>query len=103
MALEFAARHARRYAGLIGLSGGLIGPEGTPREYTGSFDGTPAFVGSSDVDPHVPEWRLRETAEVLERLGAQVTLRLYPGLGHTVNGDEIERVRELLDGIRAAQ
>ena len=35
--LEFAARHARRYGGVVGLSGGLIGPDGTPelRRVTG--------------------------------------------------------------------
>jgi predicted esterase len=97
LALEFAARHARRYGGVIGLSGGLIGPEGTPRDYEGSLDGTPVFLGCSDVDPHVPEWRLRETADVMTRLGADVTLRIYPGMGHTVNPDEIEHVRALLD------
>ena len=74
LALEFAARNARRYGAVIGLSGGLIGPEGTPRDYAGSFDGTPAFLGSSDVDPHVPKRRVDETAAVLRRLGANESL-----------------------------
>lgn len=99
LALEFAARHARRYGGLIGLSGGLIGPEGTPRDYAGSLDGTPTFLGCSDVDPHVPAWRLHETADVLEELGATVTLRIYPGMGHTVSADEIVHIQALLDGL----
>lgn len=99
LALEFAARNARRYGGLIGLSGGLIGPEGTPREYHGSLSGTPVLLGCSDVDPHVPERRLRETAEVLGALGANVTLRVYPGMGHTVTADELSEVQALLERV----
>jgi len=94
--LEFAARNAARYGALVGWSGGLIGPRGTPRTYAGSFQGTPVFLGCSDRDPHVPAWRVEETEEVLERLGAEVTLRLYPGLGHTVNEDELAAARTLL-------
>ena len=101
LALEFAARNARRYGGIVGLSGGLIGPEGTPRDYPGGgrFDGTPVFLGCSDVDPHVPKRRVDETAAVFERLGARVTERIYPGMGHTVNADEIGVVRSMLDAI----
>lgn len=96
LALEFAARNARRFGGLAGLSGGLIGPPGTPREYAGSFEGTPVFLGCSDRDPHVPLERVKETTEVLSRMGARVTERIYPAMGHTVNEDELEHVRELL-------
>src|SRR3979411_2052993 len=63
LALEFAVRHARRYGGLAGLSGGLIGPSGTPREYPGSFDGTPAFLGCSDIDPYIQKDRVQEAAD----------------------------------------
>lgn len=93
--LEYVARHARRYGGVVGLSGGLIGPAGTPREYAGSLAGTPVFLGCSDVDPHVPAWRVEESAEVLRRLGADVTARLYPGMGHIVNDDELEAMRAI--------
>lgn len=93
---EFTARNARRYGGLATLSGGLIGPDGTPRDYAGSLDGTPVFLGCSDVDAHIPASRVRESAEVLQRLGGVVTMRLYPGMGHLVNDDEIEAVRALL-------
>jgi predicted esterase len=96
LALEFAARNARRYGGVAGLSAGLIGPDGTPRDYPGSLDGTPVFLGCSDVDPHIPAARVRESAEVLTRLGSGVTMRLYPGMGHTVNDDELEAVRALV-------
>jgi predicted esterase len=96
LASEFMARHARRYGGLAVLSGGLIGPDGTPRNYPGSLEGTPVFLGCSDVDSHIPAARVRESAEVLERLGGEVTLRLYPGMGHMVNDDEIEAVRAMV-------
>jgi predicted esterase len=101
LTLEFAARNARRYGGVVGLSGGLIGPEGTPRDYAGQLDGTPVFLGCSDVDPHVPKRRVDETAAVLERLGARVTERIYPGMGHTVNPDEITATRGMLDAVLA--
>jgi predicted esterase len=96
LGLEYAARHARRYGGVIGLSGGLIGPDGTPRDYPGSLAGTPVFLGCSDIDPHIPLARVRETAAVLRRLGATVDERIYPGMGHLINDDEIRAVRGLL-------
>jgi len=99
LTMEFAARNARRYGGVVALSGGLIGPDGTPRDYPGSFDGTPAFLGCSDVDPHIRKERVVEAADVLKRMGADVTMRLYPGMGHTVSEDEIEKVRELVASI----
>jgi predicted esterase len=101
LSLEFAARHARRYAGVFGLSGGLIGPPGTPRDYAGSSEGTPVFLGCSDVDPHIPLERVHETAEVFRRLGANVDERIYPRMGHTVNRDELEAVRAVLSGSSA--
>lgn len=94
--LEYTARNARRYGGIVGLSGGLIGPDDTPREYPGSLAGTPVFLGCSDIDPHIPKARVLLTAEVLERLGGQVTARLYRGMGHTVNLDEIAFVQGMM-------
>ena len=99
LSLEFAARNAKRYGGVIGLSGGLIGPPGTPRDYQGSLADTPVFLGCSDRDPHIPLARVKETSEVLERMGARVTERIYPAMGHTVNEDEIQHVRDLLAGL----
>lgn len=92
LVLEFAARNARRYGGIVGLSGALIGPEDAPRDYAGSLAGTPVFLGCSDADFHVPKERVNETAAVLERLGGSVTVRLYPNLDHTVNEDELDFV-----------
>jgi predicted esterase len=102
LSLEFAARNARRYGGVATLSGGLIGPEGTPRDYAGSLDGTPVFLGCSDVDFHIPAARVEQSAQVIANLGGDVTMRLYPGMGHTVNEDEIAHVQAILDGVLAA-
>jgi predicted esterase len=96
LSLEFAARNARRYGGVAGLSGGLIGPDGTPRDYAGSLAGTPIFLGCSDVDFHIPKARVEHSAEVLRRLGGDVTMRLYPNMGHLVNQDEINFVRQMM-------
>jgi predicted esterase len=91
--------HAARYGGVILYSGGVIGPPGTTWEYPGSFDGTPIFLGCSDVDAHVPKTRVDETAAVFTRMGAAVTERIYPGMGHLVNDDEIAFTRGVLDAI----
>ena len=99
LALEYAARHARRYGGVVGFSGGLIGPDGMSRGNDGSLAGTPVFLGCSDVDPHIPTARVLETADVLRYMGARVTMRLYPGMGHTVNDDELAAVRSMLQGL----
>lgn len=99
LTLEFAARHARRYGGVVGLSGGLIGPDGTPRDYPADFGGAPTFIGCSDVDPYIRADRVLEAGEVFKRMGAAVTVRLYPGMGHTVNQDEIDAVRAIVEAI----
>lgn len=99
LASEFAARTARRYGGVVAFSGGLIGPPGAPRDYAGSFAGTPVFLGCSDRDPHIPRERVDESAAVFERMGAAVTERIYPAMGHTVNEDEIEAARGILAGL----
>jgi phospholipase/carboxylesterase len=97
LAAEYAARHARRYGGVVTLSGGLIGPEGTPRNYDGSLDGSPVFLGCSDIDSHIPAERVRLSASVLERLGGVVSMRLYPGMGHTINDDELNALRGIMN------
>ena len=102
LALEFAARNPRRYGAILGLSGGLIGPEGTPRTYPGFLAGTPVFLGCSDVDPHIPLARVVETTDVLTRMGGQVDQRIYPGMPHTVNADELDACRALLERLTTA-
>lgn len=96
LALEFAARNTKRYGGVVALSGGLIGPEGTPRDYPGSLSGTPVFLGCSNVDAHIPETRVQESAEVMRKLGGVVDARIYPGMGHTVNEDEINAAKAII-------
>ena len=96
---EFAVRHAVRYGGVILYSGGLIGSPGTTWEYPGSFNGTPVFLGCSDVDAHVPQPRVDESAAVFARMGASVTERIYSGMGHLVNEDEIAFTRALMNEV----
>ncbi len=99
LSAEFAASHADRYGGVIVYSGGLIGPPGTTWPYAGGFDGTPVFLGCSDVDAHIPRDRVAESAAVFSQLGADVTERIYPGMGHLVNEDEIAFTRRVMDSI----
>jgi predicted esterase len=96
---EFSVRNARRYGGIIAYSGALIGPPGTTWQYPGGFDDTPVFLGCSDIDSHVPKERVEESTKVFQRMGATVTTRFYPGMGHLVNDDEIAFARDLLDGL----
>lgn len=96
LALEYAARNGRRWGGVVGMSGGLIGGEKEPRSDQGNLAGTPVFLGCSDVDFHIPLERVLASAEIFRALGSDVTLRVYPGMGHTINRDEILWVHELL-------
>jgi predicted esterase len=93
---EFVARQPRRYGAVMALSGGLIGPPGTPRNYSGDLAGTPVFLGAADPDPHVPFARVQETQQVLDRMGGAVEIRRYPGMPHTINDDELDACRKLL-------
>ena len=101
---EFSIRHPRRYGGVMALSGGLIGEPGTTWDdvTTSALEGTPVFLGCSDVDSHIPAERVLETESVFRRLGASVTRKLYPGMGHTVIPDEIEHVQATMDAVLAA-
>jgi phospholipase/carboxylesterase len=101
LSLEFIARNARRYGGVVGLSGGLIGPDGTPRDYTGSLAGTPIFLGCSDIDPHIPKERVEFSAAILRQSGGDVTAKLYPKMAHTVNRDEIRFIRTMMAALIA--
>jgi len=103
LAAEFSVRHPRRYGGVMVLSGGLIGPPGTTWEdVTGSLDGTPVFLGCSDNDAHVPAERVLESETVFRRIGATVTRKLYPGMGHTINEDEARQVQGVMDEVLAS-
>ena len=99
LTLEYVARNARQYGGVAALTGALIGPDDAAREYEGRLDDTVVFLGAGDPDPHVPRSRVDETEAVLTGMGARVTKRIYPGIGHTVNHDEIEFVRGMMAGL----
>ena len=99
LALEYAARSGLRWGGVFGLSGGLIGPPGTPHSYPAGSQDTPVLLGCSVPDPHIPRESVLESARLLEGLGMRVDLRLYPDLGHTVNLDEVDAVRAVLEQV----
>ena len=99
LTLEFAARNAARYGGVIAFSGGLIGPDGTPRDYPGDFAGTPVFIGCSDVDPHIKKERVIEAGEVMKRMGAATTVKLYPNMAHTVSADELHLAAQIVEAV----
>jgi predicted esterase len=99
LALESATRHARRYGAVVGLSAGLIGPPGRARDDRGAFFGTPVLLGCSDIDFHIPLASVEEAAATFTRMGAVVDKRIYKGMDHTVNDDEIEAVKALLAGL----
>ncbi len=103
LALEYAARRPQRYGGVVGLSGGLIGPQVDPGSYRGSLAGTPVYLGCSDVDFHIPRERVEESAVLFQGLGAAVTLRLYPGMGHTINQDELDVVAAMHAAVLAQE
>ncbi|WP_254821764.1 alpha/beta hydrolase [Haloglomus halophilum] len=100
LATEYAARNPRRYGGVIAFSGGLIGAE-LDDEYEGDLEGTPVFLGCSDVDPHIPAERVEATRDAFRSLGADVDMRLYQGMGHTVNEDELEAARDIVAALVA--
>lgn len=96
LASTAAHRRPMRYGGVIAFSGGLIGPPETTWPEAGDFRATPVFFGCSDQDAHVPASRVRESEAVFRRMKADVTARIYPGMGHLVNEDEIRFARELM-------
>lgn len=99
LALEYAARSVQRYGGVVALSGGLIGDDSELNGYVGDFAGTPIFLGCSDVDMHIPQARVHQSAAILQQLGAQVTTQIYPNFGHTINMDEVVHINGMLSAI----
>ena len=89
LTLEFVARNAVKYGGVVAFTGGLIGDRIYPENYQGDFAGTPVFIGTSDPDPHVPVQRVKESVAVLQKKNALVTEKIYKNMGHTINEDEI--------------
>jgi len=94
---EYMIRSPKRYGGLLVFSGGYIGPLNWDREPNGDLNNTPVFIGCSDVDPHIPLQRVHQTTKLLEAMGAQVTEKIYPRMGHTINDEEIEHTRSIVE------
>jgi len=95
LTLEFVTRNATKYGGVIAFTGGLIGDKIYTGNYSGDFSGTNIFIGTSDPDPHVPLTRVNDSTTVLEKMNANVTTKIYPNMGHTINQDEINTVNKL--------
>ena len=96
LATEFVGRNPRRYAALLALTGGLIGPLGAPIKLTGDLAGTPVLFSSGDPDPHVPWARVQQSADLLQEIGGRITIRRYPGKPHSVTGEELRGAIEVL-------
>ncbi len=96
LASEYVIRNPKPYGGLLVFSGGYIGQMGLARKANGDLGGMPAFLGCSDMDPHIPLQRVKETTSLLEAMGADVTERIYPNMGHTINEEEIGLAKTLV-------
>jgi phospholipase/carboxylesterase len=96
LALEVTTRYAVKYGGVIAFSGGLIGETIRTEKYRGNFEGTKVFIGNSDKDPHIPLIRCQESENLMKLMGADVTLKIYPDMPHTIIRDEIDTVRKLM-------
>lgn len=96
LSLEFIARNAGKWGGAAAFTGGLIGDKINKEKYTGDFQKTPIFIGTSNPDPHVPVERVHETVEILRNLHATVTLEIYPKMGHTISQHELAKANELI-------
>lgn len=99
LASEYVARNPQRYGGLLVFSGGVIGPLGMERNDEGDLDGTPIFIGCSDVDAHIPVERVHETAEIFNKMGATVNKVVYPQMGHTIIQDEIDQAMRVVESL----
>ncbi|MCF0056398.1 alpha/beta hydrolase [Dyadobacter sp. CY356] len=96
LTLEYVTRNAAKYGGVAAFTGGLIGDRIYAENYSGDFDGTPIFIGTSNPDPHVPVSRVQETTAILESMHAEVFEKIYPNMGHTISHDEIEKANALI-------
>jgi phospholipase/carboxylesterase len=96
LTLEYVARNAKRYGGIVAFTGGLIGDQINKSLYTGDFEMTPVFFGSSNPDMHVPVERVHVSADIFKKMGADTTEKIYPNMGHTINQDEINKANTLI-------
>jgi len=97
LTLEFVTRNARKWGGAVAFTGGLIGDKIYKENYNGDFLNTPVFIGTSDPDPHVPVERVNASTGILKNMHADVTTKIYPNMGHTINKDEIDSAVAVFD------
>ena len=96
LTLEFVTRNATKYGGTAAFTGGLIGDQLYPENYSGNFGGSPVFIGTSNPDPHVPVDRVKATEKVLKDMGADITVNIYNNMGHTISQEEIDLANRLV-------
>jgi len=96
LTLEFVARNATKFGGVVAFTGGLIGDRIYHENYKGDFKNTPIFIGSSNPDPHVPVERVYATINILKSMNAFVTGKIYENIGHTIIPDEIDLANQLV-------
>lgn len=98
LTLEYVTRNAKRYGGVIGIIGGLIGKDINTGNYLTNFEGTPVYLGTSDPDAHVPAERVQQTADILRNKNAQVELQIFPDAGHVILPEELGRANNFIFG-----
>lgn len=96
LAAEFVTRNAARFGGIILFTGGLIGDKIYAENYNGDFAGTPVFIGTGNPDAHVPVERVNKTAEIMKKMNAEVTVKVYDNKPHSISQDEIEFANKLI-------
>jgi predicted esterase len=96
LSLEYAARGSRPIGAVAGFSGALIGPPDAERAPLVDVKNLPVFIGSGTVDDHVSPELVRESGRLFEQSGANVDVRIYEGMTHTINEDEITVVRGMI-------
>lgn len=94
---EYLKRNPKRYLAAAIYSGGLIGSETEVGEQVeGSLAGTPIYIGCDEEDFHIPADRVRTSATYFSEHNAEVTLRLYTSLGHTVHPDGLTFLQQVV-------
>ncbi len=96
LSLEFTARNAQKFGGVVAFTGGLIGEKLEEKKYKGDFQGTPILLSSSAHDMHVPAQRIHDSAQLLQKMGAEVSLSLFEDELHTIRPEELTWVNQQL-------